>query len=359
MNTNLIELARIAAGLSQGTLAKRLGKSQPFISQVERGERDIPSDLIQEWAHHCEVPVSYFSRNENLLDEPIANLIHRKMTTLPARSFQTANAKIKLISLEVDSLFSEVKIIPSVELPNLPSDIGPGDAAAAVRREWEIPSGPLPNLVKLVESAGIPTVFLETLHDKHSALSIKGKWFDWLIVLNSNHPASRLRFSLAHELGHIILKHNYMNGMESNVIEAEANAFAGNLLFPESYVRRELNKLTFSHLIYLKQRWKVSIAFLIRQAFDYGLIDSYSKQKLYIELAKQPGGRRREVAEFDSEEPTLIRRIIESLQDEGLSITEIADLATINESILRQRYLREPQLKVVSEVKEKRVTIQL
>ena len=95
-----------------------------------------------------------------------------------------------------------------------------------------------------------------------------------------------------------------------------------------SEARRELRGTTFARLVSLKQRWHVSIAFLIRQAFDLGLIDDRTRTWFYIQSGQQPGGRRREPAEFAPEEPTLARCLIESLNSDGLSIAEIANVAT-------------------------------
>jgi transcriptional regulator with XRE-family HTH domain len=47
MRRNLIEL-RKSRGVSQVELAKRLGKEQPFISRIERGERRI--DVVEFYA---------------------------------------------------------------------------------------------------------------------------------------------------------------------------------------------------------------------------------------------------------------------------------------------------------------------
>lgn len=58
------------------------------------------------------------------------------------------------------------------------------------------------------------------------------------IRINSNHPPLRRRFSLAHELGHIVLNHNailFQRIDEENIkdeFEREANEFAGELLMP-------------------------------------------------------------------------------------------------------------------------------
>lgn len=66
----LIE-ARKEAGITQVELAKRLGKPQPFISYVERGERRV--DLIE----FCAIAVAMGHKPEMLF--------RRVLTVLPAR----------------------------------------------------------------------------------------------------------------------------------------------------------------------------------------------------------------------------------------------------------------------------------
>lgn len=347
----LVELARVAAGLTQGQLAKKLGKSQPFISQVERGERDIPRDLLPAWAGACGVPTSFFERKHSPLGDAVAGMVHRRMKTLPAKPFNLASAHVKLTALALDALFAEVEVVSAVPLPEPPRDVGPADAAAAVRRNFRVPEGPLPDLVALVESAGIPVVLLDSFHEKQSATSHRGRWFEWMIALNANHPASRRRFTLAHELGHIVLGHDAAMAADEELaarMEHEADAFAGALLMPVADARRELRTPTFPRLVALKQRWRVSVAFLIRQALDNGMIDARRRQLLEMELSAQPGGRRREPAEFDSEQPNLVRRLVRALQEDGMPIPEVADLMTVTEETLRTQFLGErPRLHAV------------
>jgi Zn-dependent peptidase ImmA (M78 family) len=343
-NPVLVELARVAAGLTQGQLAKQLGCTQPFISQVEHGERELPRDLAVDWASACGVPVAYLSRTEAPLSDALSGIIHRRMKTLPAKPFHRANAQVKLVALEVDSLFAEVDVQPASEIPDFPPSIGPADAAAAVRRAWRIPEGPIPNLVEVVESLGIPVILIDSFHEKQSATSHRGSWFDWMVALNANHPPSRQRFSLAHELGHIVLNHDASVAADdatARQFELDADAFAGALLMPRDDARRELRVPTFQRLIALKQRWRVSVAFLIRQAFSNGLIGADHRRRLEIELSSQPGGRRREPGEFTPEMPALIKRMIHALQSTGLSMGEIADVLVTMESTLRTRYLGE------------------
>ncbi len=93
--------------------------------------------------------------------------------------------------------------------------------------------------------------------------------------------------------------------------------------------------------MFLKQRWNVSIAFLIRRALDVGAVSYEQRRCLEIELSTQPGGRTREPAEFEVEEPSLVRTMIEALESAGMSKVQIADLAGMTERRLRTVYLRE------------------
>lgn len=345
MEPTLIALARVGAGLTQTQLAKELGKSQPFVSQVEQGERDIPPDLLPQWCRACDIPESFLRSGRLPLDDSVAAMVHRKMKTLPAKPHNLANAQVKMRVLEIDALFAEIDIVPSLEIPRVPLGTGPADAAAHLRRAWRVPSGPLPSLVDLVESAGVPVVLMDCFHHKQSATAHQGRWYEWMIALNSSHPASRRRFTLAHELGHIVLSHETTvttDEHERKTLEAQSNAFGAELLMPAADARRELRTVNFKRLVLLKQRWSVSIAFLIRRALDIGTISPNQRKRLEIELSTQPGGRRREPAEFEAEKPSLIRRMINALEQAEMSKAEVADLVGMTDRRLRTVYLREP-----------------
>lgn len=345
MEPKLVTLARVASGLTQGQLAERLGVSQPFISQVEQGVREIPPSMLPQWCRECDIPESFLRSGRRPLDDSMAAMVHRKMATLPAKPLNRANAQVKMRTLEIDALFAEVDIIPSLPVPRVPRKTGSVDAAAHVRRIWRIPGGPLPSLVGLVESAGLPIVLTDSFHHKQSATSHQGRWCDWVIVLNSTHPPSRKRYTLAHELAHVVMRHNETIPTDTNdyrMIENQANQFAAELLMPTCDARRELNNVNFKRFVFLKQRWRVSIAFLIRRALDVGTITPDQRKRYEIELSTLPGGRSREPAEFEAGEPALIRRTINALVQVGLSKAEIADLVGMTERRLRVIYLNEP-----------------
>ena len=73
---------------------------------------------------------------------------------------------------------------------------------------------------------------------------------------------NRQRFSIAHELGHYILEHNPVYSeaepeeiaSPTGINEAEANAFAGELLMPEERVREDWKALNNSSQMAIRYR---------------------------------------------------------------------------------------------------------
>jgi Zn-dependent peptidase ImmA (M78 family) len=75
-----------------------------------------------------------------------------------------------------------------------------------------------------------------------------------VIGVNSSHAPNRQRFTVAHEIGHLVLhkgQHVYVDSFEGRVnwrdgawdaVEAEANAFAAELLMPRAFIDRAVAK---------------------------------------------------------------------------------------------------------------------
>jgi Zn-dependent peptidase ImmA (M78 family) len=76
-----------------------------------------------------------------------------------------------------------------------------------------------------------------------------------VIGVNSRHAPNRQRFTVAHEIGHLVLHKGqevYVDSFEGRInwrdgasdpVEAQANAFAAELLMPRAFVDREVEKV--------------------------------------------------------------------------------------------------------------------
>jgi len=117
------------------------------------------------------------------------------------------------------------------------------------------------NVQDVCEKLGFKVAFID-LPDKVSA-AIKIEEDKKAIIVNSNHPITRQRFSMSHELGHYLSGHEdfdeskriymdpnkkYMNSQYKN--EEEADEFAAELLMPEILLKKDIleNRLPLSEI---------------------------------------------------------------------------------------------------------------
>ncbi len=337
-NPRMVTLARESIGLTQSALAASVGISQGLLSRIENGF-EVPNDaVIAALAAECQVLPSFFVQPELPSADENVDIYHRKRATMPAKPLRRAHAETNVVRFEILRLLRSVELRDVAPLP--PAEgLTPEEAAAQVRAAWRMSAGPVADLTALIEAAGVPVVVMDLGHEKLPALSMPGPMVGRdMIFLNARLPASNQRFSLAHELGHLVMHASD----KSDDMEREAHRFAQELLMPASDIERALVSIRFRDLGALKPIWRVSLAALIRRSRDLGAITDRQYAYLNMQLNKLPDGRKQEPGEFPAEEPRLVRGVIEYYRDElGYSIADIAALMVVEERTFRERYLGE------------------
>ena len=195
-----VTLARRAKGMSQADLAAALGVSQAAVSQWEKGHRIPEPDMIEKIARAVEVlPLT-------LTDDSVATTtpMFRASGVKTKRDERLVEGRTELARLAASRILEEVEVTPTLPWPSIDDPLGdvPEDAAAALRRVWRIPSGPIQNLTTYVEAAGAIMLRVDFGHPKveaayaHPRRDAK-RW----ILVNTNAPrfgpgsALRLRTS--------------------------------------------------------------------------------------------------------------------------------------------------------------------
>jgi Zn-dependent peptidase ImmA (M78 family)/DNA-binding XRE family transcriptional regulator len=342
INARLITLAREAAGLTQAALAHAAGVSQAHLSKIEHGLEEPNNHLLSVLAEQCDVPVEFFSQPDQPIGEGLVDLFHRKRATLPAKPLKRAHAKVNVARLEVLRLLRTVELTEVSPFPLFAIDEfdPPEDIAQKVRAMWRVPPGPLPDLIALIEATGTPVLKMSFDHEKLSAITLPGESGRYVIGLNGRLPASHQRFTLAHELGHLVM---HQHAVDED-IERQADAFASALLMPAADIRPQLRGVRFRDLGRLKHVWRVSLAALIRRARELGEITDRQYRTFNMQLNQLPGGRRNEPGEFEPEYPRLILSLMEHYQRSlGYTPEEVARLIVAREPVMRERYFGEPK----------------
>lgn len=214
---------------------------------------------------------------------------------------------------------------------------GPDDVARAVRAFWQLPMGPVQNLSTSIEQAGGIVIPFDFGTRSIDAISQMPPGMPPLFFINTDSPGDRLRLTLAHEIGHMIM-HVDNPGPE---MELQANRFAAELLMPEREIRGQLQNPTLPKLTELKSLWKVSMAALLKRATDLRTITNRHSRTMWMRLSAA-GYRTQEPPEtaVPREEPRLYFDIIDIYKNEfGHSTPELARVLRLREHEVRQVYM--------------------
>lgn len=341
-NSELLLLARQYRGLSQAEVAQTAGLDQGHYSRIERGLLNgSPSDAtIGALSGALKFPREFFFQGDELSGLPISvhDVAWRKRASVNASDMKRLHAELNIRVMHLRRLLTSVEVAEELPLPRLDVDeLGGADKVAHyMRRAWMVPDGPIKNLTSLCERAGILVVVC-AFPEKVDGVTMRLRDVPPVIFLNDRAPADRLRHSLAHELGHLL-----MHSIPTDEMEAEADLFAGEFLAPAAQLRSDLigGRVTLERLVQLKKYWRVSVASLLYRAGAARLITENQASYLWRQLSAR-GWRKTEPEEsqFQKETARLFGHIISLHTDElGYSSEEFSKFLIHDENELSDLY---------------------
>lgn len=326
-----IQQARKSAGLSLRALAEMAGISAMAISKYENNKSIPSSSVLLELAKALGVRVEYFFRTARVeLSEPD----FRKHPRLPKK----VQARIEGDVVEQIERYLELEeYLPSspiekFSLPTgLPERIQDYDeieqVASRLRHAWELGDNPIPDLIDTLEERGIKVFQSNALHDEQfDGLAAVVDGYP-VVVVGKDWPGDRQRFTLAHELGHLVLKGRVAGHLD---MELAANRFAGAFLVTASEVIKELGRsrkrLEPVELCMLKSAYGLSMQGWLYRARDMGVLTQTGFQGMWkLFIAK--GWKKQEPVHYASERPKLFTQLVfHACAEELISESKAAEL---------------------------------
>lgn len=310
-----------------------------------------PNAQAPRLAEALDVTSGYFIRPEaSPLEEDRVLFRARRKTSARTRGSAVAAGRT---GVEFYTLISEHFHLPSPQLPDLAA-LDPAAAALQLRLHWSLGADPAPNLVQLAESRGIRVLGLPGATQQVDAFSIweEGEPFVFLAGLKT---AERMRFDLAHEIGHLMLHSGHQGNRTGGTSEEkEADAFAAELLMPTDLVKPLLGQEpAVEKLLRIRRMLGVSAMALTYRAHRWGLLTDWSYRRACIELS-QRGFRSGEPGGITRESSRVMRAVLPVLRQRhrlgteaiarrlGVSPQEIHELS-MGHAILGVRSTPEPR----------------
>lgn len=331
------ELAQVMTQHSDGTLV-----SQGYISKAEAGRLDVTGPRLSLYAIALGYPVAVLCTDPQVHGVGVGLVHHRKRASLGAPALRRIHAELALARMQTRALLTLAGTEHHHRFHRIVVDDfdTASDAAMTLRHEWGPAPGAVPQLVRLIEDAG-GLVLVRDLGSRE--LDAVTQWIDGdppLFLINAHAPADRFRFSLTHELGHVIM---HSEPGVTAVQERQADEFASEFLLPADAIRAELKRgrLDLPRLLALKHRWGVSMAALLRRASTLGVISDWQYRNLLVEMSAL-GYRTQEPSDLVRENPRFLPALIARLRDDrGYHLDQLADAAGLLPDEFSRLYLRD------------------
>jgi Zn-dependent peptidase ImmA (M78 family)/DNA-binding XRE family transcriptional regulator len=340
-----IKQARKIRGMSQRVLAKRAEVSAQAISKYERDINAPSSGVLLRLSKALGVGVEFFVRPRSVVR---ITPDYRKRRALPRKREATLIAEIadwleRYIEIERILRPDEGGLLFEFP-PGFPRSVSSMEdveaAASDLRRAWDLGSDPIENLVHLLEDRGIKVGVIDSEDDRFDACTFFAGYDSSapVVVARSKIPGDRQRFSIAHELGHLMIEPG--GGLDA---EKAAHRFAGAFLVPEKAARFELElatgrgrrrDLSDFELLALKQKYGMSMQAWIYRAKDLGIISEERATGLFKKFRARGWHKTEPGAQISSEWPMRFELLVNlALAEEAISKRRASEL--LNEPVER------------------------
>lgn len=338
-NPDMLRLARDLRGLTQKDLAERCGCKQAFVSHVEHGQKGVSSDRLSDFGRALGLPVEFFLQSGGYGGiGPSLVFYRKKQSTLKSHVYRLQaevairkNALARFLrEVEIEKTERSFRFMDVEDFDGRAEDI-----ARLVRATWLLPAGPISNLISVIENAG-GFVFRFSFGTRDvDAMSLWSSDLPPMFFVNEDAPADRVRFSLAHEMGHVIMHRDATDEMER-----EADRFAAEFLMPQRDISHDLVGMSVQRAAQLKPYWRTSMAALIRRSRTLGVIGDAEYARMLRTMSKH-GYRKLEPVTIEPEEPRLLDSLLSVYRDAtGASIDETARRVCLSGEDFRLRFCK-------------------
>ncbi|MEU1298945.1 helix-turn-helix domain-containing protein [Streptomyces shenzhenensis] len=339
-----LRLARQLAGLRKNALADKVDKTPTAIASYEKNTKRPAPATVAQLSLALGVDPSFFLPGPVELDfsDVVAHFRSLRSTTQLARDQALAYG---LATVEVSATLERHVEFPSAEVPNFEvrsDEDSPEEAANLLRSTWELPTGPIPHLVRAAENRGVLVVFSAPASASVDAYSFEGMSRPVVVLNPAKRNYYRQRFDLAHELGHLVMHTDAEPG--SAKIESQADRFAAEFLMPREQISELLPaKADWGQLQRLKEVWGVSLQALLYRSRALGEMSEVTYRNAMMFLSSK-GWRRQEPGVMPVlEQPSLLPGSVALLESSGVDPWELAEESRVPLDLFRHVCSRSPR----------------
>jgi len=350
-SSHCVTLARAFAGITQKELASLMGRSQPFVARLEKSDFDVDEyvgQLVDAFRQRgVTFPPSFFRHTKYLAPESAVTF--RKRSSCPAAVRDRAEFYAHVVPTLVAPLVERFVKYPVCDLPPMPVDwnsavrdpraIGAG-AARALRAYWGLGWGPISDVMRLVESRGIRLFFVRERSQHLDGFAFWSNDIPFILLNSLQDDPARMRFDLAHELGHLVMHRELeldqrSRGHSLDLIESMAHGFAAEFLAPWEVLKNEVPSIVnLDKLGRLRSRWRISMQAIVKQMHANGALSDAAYTNAFRRFSSLGYRRGPEPVWIMPDTSVIHKKFLETLASRGLYVANLAEEVGLSERLL-------------------------
>jgi len=324
-----IRYYRLMKEMSQEALAKTVGVGKMAISNYESGKRTPDYNTSRKIAKALDISLAKLlaEYNEGMIIEHGA---FRKHAGVSKSQQEVILGKADRY---LGRLFEAVSFVGDLALPTMPDfdPIDVIDVEEAGQHLREIlglsKTGPIGNITDILENKGFiicPVDYAERGFSGNSG-TVNGRPY---IAINVTMSAERQRFTLIHELAHLIFVFD-----EGQNEEKVVDGIAGAFLLPKTDILRELGpkrKDIRGELRIIQKEYGVSMAAIVMRARQANIITKETYENTMKWMSKN-GLRTDEQSDITPEKTHLLEQLVSrAVSEDEIGISKAAELLELS-----------------------------
>jgi len=340
-----LKLARKMAGMSLQDLSDKISNivSKQALNKYEQGLMNPTSEVLLALSNALKIKPDYFLKKTSL---EFGLISFRKTSSLLKKDEDSVIERVRYYI----ERFSEIESILNIDIQfnnpladHLITDHKDVELAANKLREfWDLGSTPIPNIIEMLELKGVRILLIDNV-DQFDGLAVITETGIPVVAVNiKNKPIERIRFTIIHELAHLLLSFKEEIKNDKKMVEKLCHYFSSCFLIPGPMLIKMIggnhrNYIAIKELIAIKEYFGISIRAIVHRLLESDVISQNYYQRWMIYMSKTYGQKDEPGIYIGQEKQKYFEQLINRALAEGLiSFSKAASLLDVNIYDLRK-----------------------
>lgn len=343
-----LKLARKMAGMSLQDLSDALGNkvTKQALSKYEQGEMNPTTDVLLSLAKVLKLKPDYFLKKKSL---ELGQVQFRKQAALSKKEEDALVERVRDYVeryMELEEILNvQSAFVNHLEVFEIREKADVEKAAIKLRKEWNLGDNPISNISEMLELKGIKVIEINDVDAVDGFAVFTSTGIPIIVINKRDKPIERIRFTIIHELAHLLLNLSVLSGNQK-IEEEWCHFFSTCFLIPSHMLHQMIGRgkrsyIDIKELIKIKEYYGISIRALVHRLRSLEVITDNYYTRWTVYMSKTYGAKK-EPGEYKGEEASkgfdlLIAR---GLSEGIISLSKAAVLSNTDINHLRKDYVR-------------------